>query len=43
MPLEAGHQRLDLGEQFPPLRHRERTDDTHASQPARVVVQAEQQ
>src|ERR1700733_15191222 len=28
--LEAGHQRLQLGEQLPPPRHRERADYPHA-------------
>ena len=43
MAVEAGHQRLQLGEQRLARRHRERADDADAGQVAVVVVQAEQQ
>ena len=43
MTLERRHQRLQLGHQRAPYRHRERADHAHARQLARVPVQPEQQ
>src|SRR5215467_11467059 len=43
VPLERGDQGLHLGEQLPPLRHRERADHAYAGQLVLGGVQAEQQ
>ena len=43
MVVERGDQRLQLGEQLPPLGHREGADDADGRERAVILVQPEQQ